>query len=137
MASATASADIPQAPEAVWQLIGGFGSLPDWLPYITSSAPGEGGRTRHLTNADGESIVERLTAFDAAARSYSYTIEEAPFPVVDYLSTITVQATPDGAGSRVVWSGQFTPQGVTDSEASALFQGIYEAGLTALVNHYA
>ncbi|WP_434597809.1 hypothetical protein [Streptomyces sp. A5-4] len=32
----------------------------------------------------------------------------------------------------VEWSGSFTPVGVTDSEAVALFHGIYRDGLTAL-----
>jgi hypothetical protein len=42
MASAAAAIDIPATPNTVWQLIGGFGSLPDWLPYIPSSELGEG-----------------------------------------------------------------------------------------------
>jgi hypothetical protein len=35
-------------------------------------------------------------------------------------------------GSRVEWSGQFTPNGVSDAEATPLFEGIYEDGLKAL-----
>jgi hypothetical protein len=31
MATPTATLDIPQSPDRVWQLIGGFGSLPGWL----------------------------------------------------------------------------------------------------------
>jgi ribosome-associated toxin RatA of RatAB toxin-antitoxin module len=37
MAQANASIRIPVSPDKVWQLIGGFDSLPDWLPYIPSS----------------------------------------------------------------------------------------------------
>ena len=37
MARASAAIDIPAPPDRVWQLIGGFGSLPDWLPYIARS----------------------------------------------------------------------------------------------------
>jgi ribosome-associated toxin RatA of RatAB toxin-antitoxin module len=37
MAQASATIDIPASPDEVWQLIGGFGSLPDWLPYIPKS----------------------------------------------------------------------------------------------------
>ncbi|MFD7296301.1 SRPBCC family protein [Streptomyces sp. NPDC059897] len=134
MASTTATLDIPKSPDRVWRLIGGFGSLPDWLPYIPKSELGEGGRVRHLTNADGGVIVERLVGFDEAGRHYSYAIEQAPFPVTGYLSTITVHAVPGRPdASRVEWSGSFTPDGVSDTEAEELFHGIYADGLAALL----
>jgi uncharacterized protein YndB with AHSA1/START domain len=107
MAQASASIDIAAPPDQVWQLIGGFNSLPNWLPYIPKS---EGGRVRHLANPDGQTIVERLEAFDNAARSYSYSILQAPFPVTGYQSTLCVQATDGGGRSHVKWSGQFTPK---------------------------
>lgn len=132
MANAFASIDIALPANQVWQLIGGFGSLPDWLPYIPKSELSEGGRIRHLANPEGEAIVERLVMFDDAARTYSYAILKAPFPVVDYLSTLKV-IDKDGESCRVEWSGRFTPVGVSDDEASALFQGIYADGLMALV----
>ncbi|MYX97849.1 SRPBCC family protein [Streptomyces sp. SID486] len=133
MASTTASIDLPVSPDAVWELIGGFGSLPDWLPYITRSELTEGGRVRRLTNQDGGTIVERLRSFDHAARTYSYAIEQAPFPVAGYLSTLTVHEVPGTPGaSRVEWSGTFVPAGVGDGEAEALFHGIYTDGLAAL-----
>lgn len=131
MAEASASIDLPLSADEVWQLIGGFGSLPDWLPYIPKSELTDGGRIRHLANPDGDAIVERLVAFDEAARSYSYAILKAPFPVTGYRSTLKV-VEKDGNTSRVEWSGSFTPDGVSDAEVSKLFKGIYEAGLKAL-----
>lgn len=132
MATTTASLDVPASPDRVWQLIGGFGSLPDWLPYIPAAELGEGGRVRRLRNEDGGVIVERLEAFDDQARTYSYSILQAPFPVTGYLSTLTVHEGPGQGTARVEWSGTFTPDGVTDSEAVALFHGIYTDGLAAL-----
>ncbi|MER8014010.1 SRPBCC family protein [Streptomyces griseoluteus] len=132
MASTSNHIDVPHTPDHVWRLIGGFGSLPDWLPYIPGSALSEGGRVRTLTNADGDTIVERLTAFDDAARTYTYTILQAPFPVTDYRSTLTVHPLPDTGTARVEWSGTFTPTDATDEEAAALFHGIYTEGLAAL-----
>lgn len=137
MATASASVDIPVPATEVWQLIGGFDSLPDWLPYIPRSELSEGGRVRHLANPDGGVIVERLMAFSEKDRSYSYHILESPFPQTDYLSTLRVVEIDGGKGARVEWSGTFTPAGVTDVEVSALFQQIYEDGLKALANHYA
>ena len=83
-------------------------------------------------NLRGDTIVERLEAFDNAARSYCYSILRAPFPVSGYLSTLCVQQAPDGNRSRVEWSGKFTPEGVSAVEASRLFQRIFEDGLKAL-----
>lgn len=132
MATAQASIQIPASPEQVWQLIGGFNSLPDWLPYIPKSELSEGGRVRTLANPNGDAIVERLVAFDHAARSYSYTILQSPFPVSGYRSTLRVHPAEDGQRATVEWSGEFVPEGISDDAASQLFGGIYRDGLQAL-----
>ncbi|WP_351231558.1 SRPBCC family protein [Streptomyces sp. NPDC002133] len=131
MAKTTAGIDIAVTPDRVWQLMGGFGSLPDWLPYIADSTLSEGGRVRSLTNEEGDVIVERLEAFDNEARTYTYSILQAPFPVTAYRSTLTVKEVA-GARSRVEWSGTFTPAGTSQEEAVTLFHDIYTQGLAAL-----
>ncbi|WP_103531099.1 SRPBCC family protein [Streptomyces sp. SM11] len=135
MTSTTASTELPVSADRVWQLIGGFGSLPDWLPYIPASELSEGGRVRTLVNEGGGVIVERLEAFDNASRSCS--ILRAPFPVTGYLSTIAVRegSAPDRA--RVEWSGTFTPDGIGDDEAAALFHGVSADGVAALTQSLA
>lgn len=132
MAQASAKIALPVAADRVWQLIGGFDSLPDWLPYIPKSEVSEGGRVRHLANPDGDTIIERLEAFDNRERSYTYSILQAPFPVTNYLSTLRVVSIDGDRSSRVEWSGEFTPAGVSDEDASRLFEGIYRDGLKAL-----
>jgi hypothetical protein len=134
MATASAFIDIPATADQVWQLIGGFNSLPDWLPFIPQSELSDGGRVRSLQTADGAVVVERLEAFDNAGKIYSYSILQAPFPATDYLATIRVEA--QGQGARVTWSGRFTPVGVSDEEVVALFTGIYQGGLEALRANY-
>ncbi|MFF8406243.1 SRPBCC family protein [Streptomyces sp. NPDC014846] len=133
MASTSVSRVLPASPQQVWDLIGGFDALPDWLPFIRESTPLEGGRVRRLTNPDGDVITERLIAYSEAERSYTYTIVDAPFPVTGYLSTLRVHPV---AGrddvAEVQWSGRFTPDGVSDAEAQDLFAGIYRDGLEAL-----
>lgn len=136
MATTTVSIEIPASVDQVWQLMGGFDSLPDWLPFIPKSVVSEGGRVRTLTTSDGGTVIERLEAFDNRQRSYSYSIIQAPFPVVDYLSTIAVVATADNNITRVEWSGSFTPVNVSDADAEALFSGIYRDGLQALKNNF-
>ncbi|MFJ2989635.1 SRPBCC family protein [Collimonas sp. NPDC087041] len=132
MASTSASIEIAATAERVWQLIGGFNSLPDWLPYIPGSELSEGGRLRSLKTPDGEVIIERLESFSKRDRSYSYSIIQAPFPATQYLSTLQVRELAGGQASLVVWSGSFIPVGVSDEEISGLFHGIYRDGLLAL-----
>lgn len=136
MANTTVSIEIPASVDQVWQLMGGFDSLPDWLPFIPKSVVSEGGRVRTLTTSDGGTVIERLEAFDNRQRNYSYSIIQAPFPVVDYLSTIAVLATDDSNVTRVEWSGSFTPVNVSDADAEALFSGIYRDGLQALKDNF-
>ncbi|MET0124902.1 SRPBCC family protein [Pseudomonas caspiana] len=131
MATASANIRVPASADQVWQLVGGFLSLPDWLPFIVSSESSEGGRVRTLTTADGAVIVEKLQTFDEANRTYSYSIVEGPFPVTNYLATLVVAAAGDQE-TIVTWSGSFTPDGISDAEAEALFQEVYEGGLGAL-----
>jgi uncharacterized membrane protein len=132
MANTIVKMEIPANPEKVWQLIGGFNSLPDWLPYIPSSELLEDGRVRSLANPDGDTIVERLEAFNDKERFYTYSIMKAPFPVTNYQSTIRVQEHSDRNQSIVEWTGSFTPVDVTDEEVINLFNGIYKDGLEAL-----
>jgi len=36
---------------------------------------------------------------------------------------------------QLIWSGSFTPDGVSEEEAVKLFHGIYHEGLTALAGY--
>ncbi|OAB47346.1 SRPBCC family protein [Paenibacillus antarcticus] len=132
MTQTTTTLEIPASPDQVWKLIGGFNSLPDWLPYIPRSELSQGGRVRKLANPDGNVIIERLEAFNNKERAYTYSIMESPFPVTNYLSTIHVRELDGSQSSLVEWSGSFTPVGVSDEEVINLFHGIYKDGLAAL-----
>lgn len=133
MASTSVSRIVPASPDKVWNLIGGFDALPDWLPYIPESTPLEGGRVRRLKNPNSEVIIERLVDFNETERHYSYAILQAPFPVNGYVSTIRVHTVPGRDDiAAVQWSGRFNPHNATDDEATDLFTGIYRDGLDAL-----
>jgi hypothetical protein len=135
--SVTSSADLAVDPDTVWKLIGGFGSLLEWTSDFVSCELGAGGRTRRLTTTTRDVIVEQLLAFDDAARSYSYGVLESPFPVDAPWATLHVLPHPDGPGTHVEWTGQFTANGVSDAEATQLVQKIYDDGLAALIAHFA
>ncbi|MGR2708566.1 hypothetical protein B7453_29235 [Pseudomonas sp. IB20] len=132
MATASSVIEVPVSADQVWQLVGGFNALPDWLPLIVKSEARDGGRVRHLETADGGVVVERLQSFDNVARTYTYTIEQSPFPVSAYLATLQVEALTE-ASAKVTWSGVFTPAvGTTDVAVEELFTGVYSGGLEAL-----
>lgn len=131
MASARMSTRLSASAARVWELIGDFNALPNWHPAIAASqleTPG-GSTLRRMTLKDGPTILERLEG--TAEHEYRYSILEGPFPVTDYRSTLAVRD--DGTGtSTVEWSGQFNPNGVSEADAVALFEGIYRAGLENL-----
>jgi carbon monoxide dehydrogenase subunit G len=135
MASTKVHIDLSAAPDDVWQLIGGFGSLPDWMPGVTQSELADGGRIRHLHDTHGHAFVEQLETYDHAARSYSYSILQSPVSVTGYLATITVTPASDGC-AHVEWSATFNPGGITKDEAESIFSGIFTSGLTALATRF-
>ncbi|MFC9759690.1 SRPBCC family protein [Streptomyces sp. NPDC056921] len=133
MASTSVSRIVPASPDKVWNLIGGFDALPNWLPYIPESVAVEDGRVRRLKNPEGDVIIERLVDFNETERQYSYAILQAPFPVNGYVSTIRVHTVPGRDDiAEVQWSGRFNPDNATEQEVTDLFTGIYADGLDAL-----
>jgi len=123
--SSAASAD------AVWAKIGDFCGIQKWHPAVEKCALSADGKMRTLSLKGGGTIVEKLEKRDEAARSYSYSIVESPLPVANYLSTISVAA--QGAGSTITWSGKYDAKGASEADAKKTIDGIYQAGLDALV----
>lgn len=70
MGKASAAIDIPAPPNEVWQLIGGFNSLPDWLSYIPKSELSEDGRVRQVADLKGETIWIYSRRFDQSCRHF-------------------------------------------------------------------
>lgn len=129
----TRVASLPAAaPAAVWAAIGDFCGIADWHPAVESCTLSEadGVPVRTLALKGGGTIVEKQLAWDDAAMSYSYTILESPLPVEGYVSTISVL--PDGAGSRLLWTGAFKARGASDADAQAVIDGIYTAGMEGI-----
>ncbi len=117
---------------AVWKTIGQFCGIGDWHSAIEKCVPSaqNGKPVRTPSLKGGGIIVEQQQARDENKMDYTYTILESPLPVSDYRSTIMV--TPNGAGSKVPWTGTFTAKGAPDAKAAEVIGGIYEAGLKGL-----
>ncbi|MDH3695208.1 MAG: SRPBCC family protein [Gammaproteobacteria bacterium] len=123
----------------VWAHIGDFGGLHTWHPAVTGTElTGSGtdvGDIRVLTLGDGAKITEELRGHSNEGMSYSYAILESPLPVANYESTIKVESTGDNS-CKVMWSSTFDAKDVMDIEAIGTIDGIYTAGLDALVAEF-
>ena len=119
------------SPEALWKKIGGFCGISNWHPAFEKFVLSADGKQRTLSIKGGGTILEALENFDAANRSYTYTIVSGPLPVANYRSTISVSADPKG--SSVKWVGKYDAKGVSDADAKKTIDDAYEAGVKALV----
>ena len=137
MPSTKVTVEVSATPKELWRLIGGFGSLPDWVPGISQSELTDGGRIRHLQDPQGHIFIEKLERYDSAAHSYSYSIVKSPVPVSDYLSTLQVTPIEGGKRSRVEWSSVYKAVGITEQKAGDIFHDLYSSNLRALVSRYA
>lgn len=119
----------PVSADAVWAVVGGFDSLPDFDPTSRWSFLEAGGKDRRVGVVGGGEIVERLVHFDEARRTYSYIITELvglTFPFENYYSTITVEDVVPGRSARLDWRGwaDVVP-GRTFDEVETELLGIY------------
>ncbi len=132
MALAHVSQRFPISADALWALIGDFGDTGRWTgrPPEACVQAGEGiGALRTLTLADGRQIVDRLET--QGSQFYSYSIVTSPFPVAAYAATMTV--TPIDTGTcELDWRGEVTPDGVSEADSVALFEGFYRHGIALM-----
>jgi hypothetical protein len=125
-ATSTSSAD------AVWAKVGDFCGIANWHPAVAKCELSHGKKIRTLSLKGGGTIVERLLKWDKKGTNYTYTIVSSPLPVTHYVSTISV--VPDGSGSDVIWTSKYrAKKGTSDADAQKVIDGIYKAGVDALV----
>jgi hypothetical protein len=77
-------------------------------------------------------MAQASAAIDSAALGCRYAILRSPFPVQHGLSTPHVRKAHGGTGSPVEWSGELTPNGVSDRKSPQLFRQIVVDDLEAL-----
>jgi hypothetical protein len=126
--------DLAATPEHVWALIGSFGDL-SWHPLAAAVVlTGTGiGQLRTAETIDGKKIIERLTATDPSARSYSYA-GVSGLPASNYTGKLSV--TPKGAGSTVEWSSQYLPDGQPDIIIKTILTTLFKVGLESLKKRF-
>ncbi len=138
------SVNINASADVVWEKVSNFGDLGAWHPAVakTDIVQGEDnkvGAERELTLQDGGKIHEKLTAYNAKKKTYSYVIVESVLPVSDYSAVITVKSTGKNKATAT-WSANFkrkdpsaTPAaGQDDKAAKDAISGVFEGGLANL-----
>lgn len=123
---------INAAGDAIWEVLGAFGSAGDYLPgVIDCTAEGAGiGMRRTLIGADGGMIVERLEALDETARRLSYALLSYT-PFGDCMTTLAVRELgPNRA--ELTWSATFEPDGIPADEAADLMEDALATNCLAL-----
>jgi hypothetical protein len=132
--SVTRSAEVAAPPAKVWAVIGEFCGIADWHPAIEKCELSKKGdkEIRTLSLKGGGTLVEELVSRGNDRYNYTYAIVEGPLPVENYKSTISVR--PSGAGSKVIWAGEFKAKGADDAKAQATIAGVYEAGLKGIAD---
>ena len=131
MAKVNMQTDLKVEAQKVWELIGGFNTLPDWHPAVEKSELNEEGSMRKLSLAGGGEIIEKLEKIDDNERVYTYSIVNSPLPVANYTATIRVKDNGEG-NSSVEWSSEFNADGAPENDAVQVIQGIYQAGFDHL-----
>ncbi len=72
MTKVSMNTSLNASPEKLWEMIGGFNTLPDWHPAVEKSELEEEGSVRRLSLAEGGTIIEKLEKIDDNERLYSY-----------------------------------------------------------------
>jgi len=104
MADGKAEVKIAKSPDEVWDLVGNFGGLAEWMPGIEACELD--GDIRRLQTM-GLEIHEQLVEHDDDARRIAYSIVKSPMPLEHHLATISVEA--DGDGSLLTWAYEVRP----------------------------
>jgi hypothetical protein len=128
--------DVAVAADALWEILGDFGGLVAWNPFVAGCETFcEGGQLfRIVATADGVRICERADVVDGRRRKLVYTIvsSDPARPFVGRVATILIDRIND-INARITWSVQ--QRGITfaPEQADALCAG-FRARIKALVS---
>lgn len=119
------------AANKVWANISSFRGIEEWSPIEKSETTGNGAGAKRTCFINGAPIQETLNSVDDAKMELEYQIDQGPFPIEDYLSTIKVEAVGDDS-CKVTWGCEYIPNAGAETEMENLFNGFYNGALEAL-----
>ena len=130
---------VDSSPATVWKYVGDFNGLDLWHPQVRSStlkgASNKAGAVRTLKLADASEVVEKLLKYDAANTSYTYTSLKSPFPIKNYVATISVSPAADGK-TLLKWSASFDAVNIDEDIATEMVAIAMSGGLGKVVTNF-
>ena len=121
------SASFAASSDALWSVVGDFGALHRWHPWVPACVLSADGQTRVLRAGEEVVAVERL--LEQTERSHTYTVDQGPFPMTAYRATLCV--TEMAEGCRLHYRGECVADGAPERVAAQL-RRFFEVGFSAL-----
>ena len=125
--------ELAAAPDAVWAVVGDFGRLDAWHPWVPDCTLADDGITRTI----GTGVMQAVEVLDPTATgptTHTYAVRKSPMPIRDYTCTWT--ATPSGDGTTLAIEANFEPVGVPEETAVAMLTGFFQTGFTSLAKRF-
>lgn len=130
---------VDSSPATVWKYVGDFNGFDLWHPQVRSStvngASNKVGAVRTLKLSDGSELVEKLLKYNAAGTSYTYTSLKSPFPIKNYVATISVSPAAEGK-TLMKWSATFDAVNIDEDIATEMVAIALNGGLGKVVANF-
>lgn len=113
--------------DELWEMVDFHRPSENIMPPIASSQrSGEGvGATKINTlGGEGGQIHLLLTYYNPSERVFSYTIQDSPLPVENYVGVVRVSEAGEGR-AQLSWQGTYDPAGVPSEQADEILGGFY------------
>ena len=121
--TASVSMDLAASADEVWRVVGDFGGLARWHPWVPACELSPDGQTRTMRVGDEIVAVERL--LESTPFAHVYTVDQGPFPMTVYRAELSVASS--ASGCRVRYHGRFRPT-TTEVDVAAKLQRFFEQG---------
>ena len=90
---------------------------------------------RTLKLSDGSELVEKLLKYSGADTSYTYASLKSPFPIKNYVATISLSPAPGGK-TLMKWSATFDAVNIDEDIATEMVAIGLNGGLSKVVANF-
>ena len=130
MSEAKVVKTVKASADLLWDHLGNFSGVRTGGAIQSVHYEGEGVGMVRTIGMSGGLVVERLEAYDSAARTFTYAIinDDCPLPFSNYSATVHIADNGDGS-STIDWTGTFEPRGIEEEQAINIATGIYAGAI--------
>jgi Polyketide cyclase / dehydrase and lipid transport len=129
--------EIDAPVDLLWTIVSDFPCIDRWSNLKVREIHGAGvGCRRTVEMESGAIVIEELLSCDEEKRTLCYSIlPPNPFPMLDYRSTISIEAV-SSQRSRIRWMGEYTlPTGIDCEKMENLLRKVYVIGIGLLLQY--